>query len=165
MTRTIVLRERTGIRSAWELYTDWFINISDHFQTFATLSFPRKVSYDYARSRGLKLLRLTNEEVYGRRYREENNLLSSILSVEFKHSRPHIHMMQGKHPLLTPEKYRCFWIKVLGRWISSKAVDIQEIHSKKAVIKYIHKNVTWENLPIIALPKIMSEPDFDYDRG
>lgn len=145
---------------AKQAYADWVISLSDHLQTFATFTFPRKISYHWAYCKGVKLCRLTNEKVFGRKFRDKQQVLTTVFTVETKHARPHIHLMQEEHPSLTENAYKELWVKTCGRWVSNNAIKIETIRSKEAVARYINKNVTWEDAPFVSRTKefTQSEP-------
>ncbi|MCK4333392.1 hypothetical protein KAX06_01250 [candidate division WOR-3 bacterium] len=138
---------------AGDEYFKWVMDLSDHLQTFATFTFSKTPSYEWAYDRGVKLWRLTNEHACGRHFREHHDGLMTVFAVEIERARPNIHMMQEAHPSLTAEVYAKLWAKAYGRWFSSKAIKIEPIRSKEAVARYIKKEVTWEQPPFIFIPK------------
>jgi hypothetical protein len=138
--------------SCREEYLKWILDLSDFLQTFGTLTLPFKApilsGYKYAS----KFRRLLNEYVYGMRWRENKTMLTSVMAVENFVDRPHIHFMIEEVKKMTPGAYRGLWARALNKEVSAITVKLENIRSKVAVSRYVTKNITWQQPPLISVP-------------
>lgn len=125
------------------------------------LNFPKPLSFNSARGKALRFRRLTNEAAFGRRYREHGKELTTIIVIEAKHGRPHIHLLQEKNPNLKPEDYKRLWKKALKRWCTEKSMDVGPIVSNEGAAIYVSKSITDDYFPIISMPKNITQDGQD----
>lgn len=156
-----------GVLRAKEAYADWIVGFKDQLHIYATFTFPysnswssrpksrqpgrlklyRHISPETALRRGRRLRRLVNVLCCGLRFRERKTGILSVIAVEMKDDRPHLHTLWEEHPLITPSCLRAKWQEVLGRWCN--AIDTETIKDVVKVVRYITKYLTWETTPCL----------------
>jgi hypothetical protein len=159
------------MNSLRKAYTDWLAKSNPRFSVYATFSFPDKsgwnsnpesrrpgrlrtynnISKDVAMHKGRHLRNMVNNLCCGRRYRENKTGILSVIRVENKSNRPHLHTLWESHPLLTGDTFRSLWSKALGRWSPASANDVQTITDLEKVAGYVTKMLYRGNTPDLEL--------------
>ena len=125
--------DRETLSLAWQKWLKEF----EPFDWYITLTFRDYTHPEIAYKRFFRMIRKMNEELFGKRYREQNKGLHYAVAIEQqKHEVIHLHcLIGGGASTLKKRKYSDFWMTESG------FAQIKDYDPSLNAIKYITKDI------------------------
>ncbi len=118
-------------------YVDWILSVAD-WTTFATLTFRDPIGYDPALNRFRHLVRVLNQEIFGKRYKRivGHSYFSYVVCAEYQiREAIHFHVLFDR-----PVNYALIH-DLWGKWagFAQTKIIVNEIAAVRYVVKYALK--------------------------